>query len=350
MVVEFDKPKTDSKGKLANSGSSSTFVNYLGKEDELSKEEWFSLNRDQCHPAEVRAAIDGNHQGLKKDAEKFFTGSINPTENEWKALGKNDEERLENFKAWIQKDFTREYADNFTKKNRKGEAIIIKPESLNIYYKVEHNRYYKGTDEAVKNGLKKQGEAKEGFNKHCHFIIGHRTKDQNEKKRNNIKPNAKKSEFCIVDLKHKIEKSFDYRTGYERQLNQTFEYAKTMKNGTGAEKVEMMQKSNALYVNVECLKSEIRLRESLAKQYVPKKAEYERIAEYERSELGKRPESWTTTVNTTKMSKEQEQQLIMKNIENLKKAQEEWDKKMEQIEKKEQNARKEQNQRRGLSR
>ena len=113
MFIKFDKPKTDSKGKLASSGSSSAFVNYLGKEDAVHLEQgeqpehWFSNGRDECHPAEVRAAIDSDHQGIGKNEGKFATGSINPTEQEWKALGKTETERLENFKSWIQKDLTR---------------------------------------------------------------------------------------------------------------------------------------------------------------------------------------------------------------------------------------------------
>ena len=106
MFIKFIKPKTDSKGKLASSCSSSAFVNYLGKEDAIhikqgeQPEQWFSNGRDECHPAEVRAAIDSDHQGIGRNKGKFATGSINPTEKEWKALGNTEAERRENFKSW----------------------------------------------------------------------------------------------------------------------------------------------------------------------------------------------------------------------------------------------------------
>src|SRR5450759_527120 len=170
MFIKFDKPKTNSKGKLASSGSSSAFVNYLGKEDEIHIEQgehpehWFSNGRDECHPAEVRAAIDSDRQGIGRNEGKFATGSINPTEQEWKALGKTEAQRLENFKSWIQKDFNQEFAGNFKKLDKAGKEVTIGPENVKMYYKVEHDRYYNGRDQGVKIGLKWQGEPKEGFN------------------------------------------------------------------------------------------------------------------------------------------------------------------------------------------
>lgn len=250
MVVKFDKPTQGSNGKLNNTGSASAFVNYLGKEDEKSKEEWFNLNRDECHPSEVRAAIDRDHQGIGKSEGKFATGSINPTEEEWKALGKNDEERLENFKAWVQKDFSQEFADNFKKLDKEGNEVKIEPQNVKMYYKVEHDRYYTGRDDEVKKGIKQQGDPKDGFNTHCHFIVARKTVDG----KNRISPTTNnRKEFDRNYLINRVEQSFDHRTGYERPINQTYEYAKTLKNGTVAEKVEMIQRS----VNQELAREEM---------------------------------------------------------------------------------------------
>src|SRR5674476_924908 len=148
MFIKFDKPKTNSKGKLANSGSSSAFVNYLGKEDEIhieqgeQPEQWFSNGRDECHPAEVRAAIDSDHQGIGRDEGKFATGSINPTEEEWKALGNTEAERLNNFKLLIKEDFNPGVAGEFKKVYKAGKEVNIKTQNLKMYFKVEHDRYY----------------------------------------------------------------------------------------------------------------------------------------------------------------------------------------------------------------
>ena len=246
MFIKFDKPKTDSKGKLASSGSSSAFVNYLGKEDEIhieqgeQPEQWFSNGRDECHPAEVRSAIDSDHQGIGRDEGKFATGSINPTEEEWKALGKTETERLENFKSWIQKDFNQEFADNFKKLDKAGKEVTIKPENVKMYYKVEHDRYYTGRDEQVRQGLKIQHEAKVGFNVHCHFIVGRKTADG----RNRISPTTNnRKEFDRDRLTLRTEQSFDQKTGYDRPLKESYQYMNTMKNGTGLQKSEMLQKA-----------------------------------------------------------------------------------------------------------
>ena len=246
MFIKFDKPKTNSKGKLASSGSSSAFVNYLGKEDEIhieqgeQPEQWFSNGRDECHPAEVRAAIDSDHQGIGKNEGKFATGSINPTEEEWKALGSTEEERLNNFKSWIQKDFNQEFAGNFKKLDKAGKEVTIEPQNVKMYFKVEHDRYYTGRDEQVRQGLKIQHEAKEGFNVHCHFIVGRKTADG----RNRISPTTNnRKEFDRDRLTLRTEQSFDQKTGYERPLKESYQYMNTMKNGTGLQKSEMLQKA-----------------------------------------------------------------------------------------------------------
>jgi hypothetical protein len=246
MFIKFDKPKTNSKGKLASSGSSSAFVNYLGKEDEIhieqgeQPEQWFSNARDECHPAEVRAAIDSDHQGIGKNEGKFATGSINPTEEEWKALGNTEAERLNNFKSWIQKDFNQEFAGNFKKLDKAGKEVIIEPQNVKMYFKVEHDRYYTGRDEQVRQGLKIQHEAKEGFNVHCHFIVGRKTADG----RNRISPTTNnRKEFDRDRLTLRTEQSFDQKTSYERPLKESYQYMNTMKNGTGLQKSEMLQKA-----------------------------------------------------------------------------------------------------------
>jgi hypothetical protein len=221
-------------------------VNYLGKEDEIhieqgeQPEQWFSNGRDECHPAEVRAAIDSDHQGIGRDEGKFATGSINPTEEEWKALGNTEAERLENFKSWIQKDFNQEFADNFKKLDKAGKEVKIEPQNVKMYFKVEHDRYYTGRDEQVRQGLKIQHEAKEGFNVHCHFIVGRKTSDG----RNRISPTTNnRKEFDRDRLTLRTEQSFDQKTGYDRPLKESYQYMNTMKNGTGLQKSEMLQKA-----------------------------------------------------------------------------------------------------------
>lgn len=248
MVVKFDTPKATSRGALNNTGSSAGYVHYMEKQDTLAQErgerpqEWFSPERERVHPAEVRRGIDSDHQGIGRLEGKFSTGSISPTAEEWQALGSSEAERLANFKQWIQEDFSREYAANFTKLDRAGNAIEIAPENVKIYYKIELERAYKGTDEAVKQGLKKQGELKEGFNVHCHFITARKSEDGLHR----IAPTTKnRKEFDRTNLIRRTEKSFDIRTGYQRGLKQSFDYCKTMKLGTPAAKTQLLKQSAA---------------------------------------------------------------------------------------------------------
>ena len=109
-----------------------------------------------------------------------------------------------------------------------------------MYFKVEHDRYYTGRDEQVRQGLKIQHEAKEGFNVHCHFIVGRKTADG----RNRISPTTNnRKEFDRDRLTLRTEQSFDQKTGYERPLKESYQYMNTMKNGTGLQKSEMLQKA-----------------------------------------------------------------------------------------------------------
>lgn len=239
MYVKFDKPT----GKHGNTGSSSQFCNYLEKENkgkELDEQEkWFGHTKDDLNKNDVRFSIDKDHQGIGKKEGKFTTGSINITEDEYKSLGKTDQEREQNFKQYAKEDFTKELAENFTKKDRAGNKIDIEKENVNIYYKLERNRQYKGTDEEVKKGEKEQGQDKDEFNTHIHFIVARKTQDG----QNRISPTTKnRKEFDRNQFLSKAEQSFDKKTGYERDLKDTFEYKNTMKNGTFKEKNEMLDK------------------------------------------------------------------------------------------------------------
>jgi len=237
MVIKFDSPTKNEKGVLNNTGSSAGYINYLGKEDELNREQWFSHELSEVEPAEVRYNIDRDHQGIGKNEGKFATGSINPTLEEWQALGKTDEERLRNFKTWISKEFTFELAGNFRKKDSKGNDINITPENINIYYKIEHDRHYTGMDEEVRRGERQQGEVKDGFNLHCHFVVARKTQDGKYR----ISPTTNnRKEFDRNELINRTERSFDRYTGYQRPIDKTYEYCKTMKNGNLQERERMI--------------------------------------------------------------------------------------------------------------
>jgi hypothetical protein len=233
MVVKFDTPS----GTTGNKGSSAAFLQYMEKENVIQQEQglepesWGDMQRENVYRSEVRMDIDKDHQGIKRDEGKFATGSISPTTKEWQALGSTEEERNANFKAWAREEFTKEFAGNFNGKE-------VKPEDVKLYFKMEENRYHKGMDEEVKAGNAKNGQVKEGFNKHIHFIVA--SKDRAGQR---INPNTnRKKEFSRDELTGKIERNFDRHFGYDRNVTESYDYHKTMKNGTLQERVAAIEK------------------------------------------------------------------------------------------------------------
>jgi hypothetical protein len=220
MYVKFDRI---SDGAKDNKGSCAAFVNYMAKEDKKDTghkaEWWFDQHGNSILGKQVLDTIDADWQGLGNNTAKFTTGSVNPTEREWNAMGRNDDERLRNFKAWVAMEFTKEFADNFQKKDKKGNPVEIAPENVKIFYKLEHNRYYKGDGEDVILGKAKSGEAKSGFSKHIHFIIATKTADR----KNRINPKTRnRREFNRVELFQRVEKSFDRQFGFNRTFEESF--------------------------------------------------------------------------------------------------------------------------------
>jgi hypothetical protein len=179
---------------------------------------WFNQAGERVTGKAVLDAIDEDWQGMGKQTVKFTTGSIDPTEREWNAMGKTDGERLRNFKAWVAKEVTRELAANFHKVDKSGKPIVIAPENVKIFYKLEHNRYYKGTDAEVLRGEAKSGDPKPGFNKHIHFIVATKTADGKYR----INPKTKRTEFSRVDFFANVERSFDRRFDFKRSPEESF--------------------------------------------------------------------------------------------------------------------------------
>jgi hypothetical protein len=180
---------------------------------------WFDLSKDNLSHTYIVEEIDKDHQGLSKKEGKFSTGSINVSESEWNAMGKTEQERLANFKLWTQKEFSKLFAGNYHKKDKNGNPIEIKPDDVRLFFKLEYDRHYKGTDQEVINGKKKSGDAKPGFNVHIHFIVARKTRNGIR-----ISPNAHPSVFSRNELRTKCEKSFDAMFQYHRPKEETLEY------------------------------------------------------------------------------------------------------------------------------
>jgi hypothetical protein len=116
MYTKFDYVAA---GAANNKGSCRDFIIYMAKEDKKDTghnvEWWFDQYGQQQTSEYIEKLINEDWQGLGKNATKFTTGSISPSEREWLSMGDTEEERLKNFKAWVAGKFTPEFAGNFNK-------------------------------------------------------------------------------------------------------------------------------------------------------------------------------------------------------------------------------------------
>jgi Family of unknown function (DUF5712) len=174
VYVKVIDPKKHGKTAYNNSGSCRALVNYLSKEDKnkgVGKESFFSHDKDQVLSIDVIKSIDNNRPLIGKNEAKFYSLVVAPRPDEMEHI-KNDKTML---KAYV-RDTMDIYAGNFNKKD--GTSKNLTGSDLVYFAKVEENRYYKGTDEAVKQGTARQGDVLEGDNTHVHIIVSRQDRTQ----------------------------------------------------------------------------------------------------------------------------------------------------------------------------
>jgi hypothetical protein len=210
--VKFDTPSE------SNKVSPGGFIAYMEKEDQakgIDKEFWFNAREDNIPSYRVMENIE-SQKGLGKEDFRYYTGSINFSEEELAFL-KNDYKKLKQFG----KAFIGEYADNFNKGLSSGD--------VRFYIKLESDRYYKGTDSDVLTGNIRSGEKKPGCNTHFHFIVGRKSMDDKKKlspqsNHINTKSGAVTGGFSRDQLKERTEHLFDKIFKYNRPLEQSYQY------------------------------------------------------------------------------------------------------------------------------
>jgi len=128
------------------SQSVSDYAAYLEKENEglsLEHQEPFFNQYETGIPLEaVVQEIDGNTTKLSKKEPKFYAITISPSQSELKAL-KNPSKDLKIYTRAVMK----EYVESF---NREIDGRKVTVDDLKYYAKIEHKRYYKGTDKEVR--------------------------------------------------------------------------------------------------------------------------------------------------------------------------------------------------------
>ncbi len=226
MNIDFPPP---SKGKYNNAGSSRQLANYLEHEDlermekGIYTEGFFNQTEDNLYKADVIQDIASNIGQLLKTDAKFYAIHVSPSEKELKMMGQTEQEQAEAMKRYIREVFIPEYAKNFNKG--------LSEEDIKFYGKIHFDR-----DRSYNE-----------LNMHCHLIVSR--KDQSNKKKlspltnhKNTKNGAIKGGFDRTNLFQQVEIGFDKQFGYQRDLQETFVYCNTMKNGSIKDKLQMQEK------------------------------------------------------------------------------------------------------------
>lgn len=225
MNIDFPPP---SKGTYNNAGGCRQLANYLEHEDlermekGIYTEGFFNLTEDNLYKAQIIEDIDTNIGQLLKTDAKFYAIHISPSEKELKTMGNTEQEQAEAMKRYIREVFIPEYAKNFNKG--------LSAEDIKFYGKIHFDRNRSDNE----------------LNMHCHLIVSR--KDQSNKKKlspltnhKNTKKGVIKGGFDRTNLFQQAEIGFDKLFSYQRNLQETFVYCNTMKNGSMKDKLQMQE-------------------------------------------------------------------------------------------------------------
>lgn len=236
-----------------NKGSSARLVNYLEKEnnekDIAEQEYFFSADRNKCNKYEVISQIDNNakRQGLEKKDDRFYSIIISPSKNELSHIG-NDSQKLREYT----RDVMKNYASGFN--NSKGENRGVGSKDLVWYAKIETERKYNFDSPEVKLGVAKNGELKEGDQRHIHIVVSRCegrnnrhvldvSKGHAKEKTTQLSPLVKNRQiFCRDDFYKANEQTFDKKFDYRRSKEESYDYCNALKNGTKNDYEEALQK------------------------------------------------------------------------------------------------------------
>lgn len=207
MYSKVIDPERHGKVEYNNKSSVKRLVNYLAHEAKEDEQEVLFFNREHgayYESDEVISRIDFNVKGLKESDDKFYSLLISPSQEELKHIG-NSHLKLE--------DFARECMVNYASNYKiKGKTLV---ESDLLWYGTIHNdRTYKGNDEKVVSGEKRQGEKKDGLNTHIHIIVSARDVSQKIVLNPQTKSTKRFSQVNWAEANaERFQKMFDFEKG-----------------------------------------------------------------------------------------------------------------------------------------
>jgi hypothetical protein len=193
-----------------NKGSALRLGNYLEKELDYSATpdgKIFFNQNGEFTKNEMVDAIDNNVKGLRAEDDKFYSLVLSPSKNELEHIG-NDTQKLKDYTIACMEN----YAENFNILSKNGEQKPLNLKDLVWFANIEQHRTYKGNDAEVKQGIKKQGEPKEGLQTHVHITVSAR--DKAMKITLNPRTNDK-SRFSILKWSEKNQATFDKQFGFD---------------------------------------------------------------------------------------------------------------------------------------
>mgnify|MGYP003664639357 FL=1 len=128
------------------SQSAADYVAYLEKENESlslpEQEHFFNQYGDRINAEQVVSEIDGNTKKLSKYEPKFYAITVSPSKAELRRL----KDHSKDLKAYT-RELMKAYAQSFHREIH-GRAPNV--DDIKYFAKVEHQRYYKGTDREVR--------------------------------------------------------------------------------------------------------------------------------------------------------------------------------------------------------
>jgi hypothetical protein len=212
MTTKLDAPKSKGELTYSNTGSCARLINYeISNKEKLGDENhFFTLDKDKITPEEAKALIDFNVKGLKKEEEKFYSFSLNPSDAELEHI-KNDKNKVKNYVRAAMSN----YAENFKDKGLKKEDIVWTAIIHDTrYYTHDDIKKLKETNE--KNNFK-VGDKKPGNNMHIHIIVSR--KDASMGKTLTIRGRKGKENFSLFDFQKKNQETFQAINNYRVGVN-----------------------------------------------------------------------------------------------------------------------------------
>lgn len=203
MYTKVINPAKHGRKVYANTGSARRTTNYLEKEAKANGHElafFGGAEAGKLSADEVVEMMDANHKGLRKEAAKFYSLVLSPSQDELAALGSGDH-ALQRYT----RDVMDLYAKNFALRDDRqlGEKDLV-------WAAARHqDRQRRGLDEG------EQGDYKLGLQTHVHIIVSARDAAHHT----TLNPLGAAARFNRVTFYAQAEVQLEMQLGWDKSRN-----------------------------------------------------------------------------------------------------------------------------------